>query len=145
MTDQNPVARRAAILIANTNGTPEQIAAALDAAGMLATPVHKVVGPYPLGVRATVLGAVLDPHPLVAALFLGLAREFAEDADGVGEELAAIAEASGPELDALLEVLLERLGGTEMRYSATAVRELAARLLRAVGPEFPHQQQRSAA
>lgn len=142
MTDQNPVARRAAILISNATGTPAEIAAALDAAGMLATPVHRVAGPYPLGVRANVVTAVLDPHTLVAELFLGLAREFAEDPEGVGEELTAIAEASGPAADALMEELLERLGGTEMTFPAPAIRGLAERLLRAVGPEFPVQHER---
>lgn len=133
-TQLNPVVRRAALLIANTAGTAEQIAAALDAQGILATPVHRLAGPYPLGVRANVVTAVIDPHDMVAALFLALAREFVEDADGVGEELTAIVEASGPGRDALMEELLERLGGTEMVFPAPAVRVLAERLAAAVGP-----------
>jgi len=142
MTTENPVARRAAILISNTTGTPEEIAQALDAAGMLATPASAMPGPYPLYVRATGIGAAFDAHPLVAALIRALAAEFVKDPDGIGEELTVIDDATGPEQDALLEVLLDRLGGTEMRYGATAVRELAARLLAAVGPAFPHQQDR---
>lgn len=134
MADQSPVARRAAIIIANTPGGPAEIAAALEARGELATQVHRVAGPYPLGVRANVTTAVIDPHDMVAALFLGLAREFVEDPAGVGAELAALAEASGPGADALMEELLERLGGTEMTFPAPAVRVLAERLAAAVGP-----------
>ena len=136
----NPVARRAAILIGNTTGSPEAIAAALDEAGMLASPAVKVAGPYPMYVRTTGLGAAIDVHPLVGALFRALAREFADDAAGVGDELTTIADASGPELDALMEVLLDRLGGTEMRYGATGARTLADRIKAAAGPVFPHQQ-----
>ncbi|MGW4648104.1 hypothetical protein [Kitasatospora sp. NPDC004289] len=130
----NPVVRRATALIANTPGGPAEIAAALAARGELATPVHQVAGPYPLGVRANVTTAVLDPHTLIAALFRGLAREFVEDPDGVGEELTALAEASGPAADELMEELLLRLGGTEMVFPASAVRVLAERMLAAVGP-----------
>jgi hypothetical protein len=145
MTDQNPLARRAAILIGNTTGTPEQIAAALNAAGMLARPAFPVAGPYPLWVHPTYNGAVLDPHLLMRALFQSLAKEFAEDGDGVGEELGTIAEASGPELDALLDKLLDRLGGTELRYGATELRLLVERLASIVGPAVPVRQNRSAA
>jgi len=135
----NPVARRAAFLIGNTTGSPEEIAAALDVAGMLARPAVEIAGPYLMYVRTTGLGAAIDVHPLAAALFRALASEFTEDPDGVGEELTAIDDASGPELDALLEVLLDRLGGTEMRYGATAARTLADRIKDAAGPVFPHQ------
>jgi hypothetical protein len=139
MPEQNPVARRAAILIANTTGTPEEIAAALDSAGMLQRPAMQVPGPYPLLVRTTGLGAAIDVHHLVFALFRALAAEAVEDPEGVAEELAAIADASPDGSSALLEVLTDRLGGTEVRYGASAMRGLAARLLAAAGPKFPHQ------
>lgn len=135
----NPVARRAAILIANTSGSPEEIAAALDAAGMLARPAVEIAGPYPMYVHTTGLGASIDVHPLVHALFRAHALEFTEDPTGVGEDITAIADASGPELDALLEMLLDRLGGTEMRYGATDARNLARRIRDAAGPVFSHQ------
>jgi hypothetical protein len=135
----NPVARRAAVLIGNTTATPEAIAAALDEAGLLARPTVEIPGPYPMYVRTTGLGAVIDVHPLVHALFRAHAAEFIEDPGAVGEELTAIAGASGPELDALLEVLLGELGGTEMRYGVTAARTLADRIKNAAGPVFPHQ------
>jgi hypothetical protein len=145
MSTPTPAERRAALIIANTVGTPDEIAAALSAAGLLARPAVEIAGPYPMYVRTTGLGAAVDVHPLAAALFRAHAAEFTEDPDGVGEELTAIADASGPALDALLDELLDRLGGTEMRYGATAARALATRITAAAGPVFPHQQDRSAA
>jgi hypothetical protein len=136
MTIENPVARRAAILIASTNGTPEEIAAALDAAGMLARPAVEVPGPYPLWVHPTGLGVAIDAHPIFAALIRALAAEGPEE---LAEELQAIAEASGPAQDALIEVLSDRLGGTQARYGATATLHLAETLLSIVRPGFPHQ------
>src|SRR4249919_1657787 len=112
----NPVARRAAMLLANTTGSPEEIAAALDAAGLLAAPAVQVPGPYPVYIRTTGLGASIDVHPLVAALMRALAAESVEDPEGVAADLAAIDGASGGGQDALLYELLDRLGGTEMRY-----------------------------
>ncbi|MDH6709799.1 polyhydroxyalkanoate synthesis regulator phasin [Kitasatospora sp. MAA19] len=141
----NPVARRAAILIANTTGTPEEIATALDAAGMLQRPAERINGAYPLWVRPTALGVAIDAHPLVSALVRGLAAEVAEDGDEVVAELVTIAEASGPERDAMVEQLLERLGGTDARYAARDARHMAEVLLQAVGPVLPQQQDRRAA
>lgn len=135
----NPVARRAAILIANTTGSPEEIAAVLDAAGMLQRPAERINGPYPLWVRPTGLGIAVDAHPLVAALVRGLAAEVAESPEGVTAELVTIAEASGPEQDAVIEGLLERLGGTDARYAAADARRLAEVLLSMVGPMVPRQ------
>lgn len=142
-TTPNPVARRAAILLANTTGTPEEIAAALDAAGLLATPAVQIPGPFPLWVRSTGLGAAIDAYPLVSALYRAHAAEFAEDPEGVGAELEAVAAASGAELDALVEERLDALGGTEMRFGATAAHTLLERLAVAAGPVFPQQQRRA--
>ncbi|MEU4296440.1 hypothetical protein [Kitasatospora aureofaciens] len=143
MTAENPVARRAAILIANTAGTPEEIAAALDAAGMLQRPAERINGPYPLWVRPTGLGVAVDAHLLVSALMRGLAAEMAESPEDVTAELVAIAEASGPAQDTLVEKLLDRLGGTDARYAAADARRLVEVLRSMVGPAVP--QQRGAA
>ncbi|WP_369183298.1 hypothetical protein [Streptomyces sp. Y1] len=143
MTTSNPVARRAAILIANTAGTPEEIAVALDAAGLLQRPAERITGAYPLWVRPTALGVAIDAHPLVSALVRGLAAEMAEASAIVTAELVTIAEASGPEQDALVERLLERLGGTDARYAAADARRLAEVLLHAVGPVLPQQRRAS--
>jgi hypothetical protein len=143
MTAENPVARRAAILIANTSGTPEEIAAALDAAGMLQRPAERINGAYPLWVRPTGLGVAIDAHPLVSALMRGLAGEMAESPEDVTAELVTIAEASGPEQDALIEQLLKRLGGTDARYAAADARRLVEVLRSMVGPAVPQQRRAS--
>ncbi|ABD94176.1 unknown [Streptomyces phage mu1/6] len=143
-TPTTPVARRAAILIANTTGSPEEIAAALDAAGMLQRPAERINGPYPLWVRPTGLGIAVDAHPLVSALMRGLAAEMAEDPEGVTAELIEIAEASGPEQDSMVEQLLDRLGGTDARYAAADARRLVEALLSILGPAIPDQQNRRA-
>ncbi|MFB8242035.1 hypothetical protein ACFC58_36420 [Kitasatospora purpeofusca] len=143
MADSNPVARRAAILIRNTSGTPEEIAAALDAAGMLQQPPTRIGGAYPLWVRPTGLGIAIDAHPLVSALIRGLAGEMAEEPEDVAAELVAIAEASGPEQDALVLRLLDRLGGTDSRYATADARLLAERVLSIVGPALPQQRRAS--
>ncbi|MFD0408593.1 hypothetical protein [Kitasatospora sp. NPDC127116] len=139
----NPITRRAAILITNTAGTPEEIAAALDAAGMLRRPAERITGAYPLWVRPTALGVAIDAHPLVSALVRALATEVAEDPEGVTAELAVIAEASGPEQDSMVEQLLMRLGGTDARYAAADARRLAEVLLSMVGPALSQQQRRA--
>jgi hypothetical protein len=142
-TSTTPVARRAAILIANTAGTPEEIAAALDAAGVLRRPAERIAGAYPLWVRPAGLGVTIDAHPLVSALIRALAAEVAEDPGGVVAELVTIAEASGPEQDAMVEQLLTRLGGTDSRYAAADARRLAEVLLSLVGPAVPQQRRAS--
>lgn len=144
MTAESPVARRAAILIGNTTGTPEEIAVALDAAGLLQRPAARIAGAYPLWVRPTGLGVEIDAHPLVSALLRGLASEMAEEPEEVAAELVTIAETSGPEQDSLVEDLLKRLGGTDARYAARDARQLAEVLLSIVGPAFPQQQDRRA-
>ncbi|MGA5820911.1 hypothetical protein ACPC54_23960 [Kitasatospora sp. NPDC094028] len=144
-TPTNPVARRAAVLIANTTGTPEEIAAVLDAAGLLRRPAERINGPYPLWVRREFLGVTIDAYPLVSALVRGLAGEMAEDPDEVAAELVTIAEASGPEQDAMIEQLLARLGGTDARYAAADARRLVEVLRNALGPAFPHQRDGRAA
>ncbi|MFD7410123.1 hypothetical protein [Kitasatospora purpeofusca] len=143
MSTENPVARRAAILIRNTDGTPEEIAAALDAAGMLQQPPTRITGAYPLWVRPTGLGIAIDAHPLVSALIRGLAGEMAEEPEDVAAELVAIAESSGAEQDALVLELLTRLGGTDSRYATADARRLAERVLSIVGPVLPQQRRAS--
>ncbi|MGW1174589.1 hypothetical protein ACWD4P_12815 [Kitasatospora sp. NPDC002543] len=142
-TPSNPVVRRAAILIGNTSGTPEEIASALDAAGVLRRPAEQITGAYPLWVRPTGLGVAIDAHPLVSALIRALAAEVVEDPDGVVAELKTIAEAAGPEQDAMVEQLLTRLGGTDARYATADARRLAEVLLSMVGPALPQQQRRA--
>jgi hypothetical protein len=143
----NPISRRAVLLLVDELGYPtaHTTVAELDAAGMLARPADRIPAPHPVFVRRTGLGAELSLDSLVAALIGGLAAEFAEDPAGVGEELTDIAGASGPERDALLETLIDRLGGATVGLGATAARTLADRLNAAAGPAFPHQQNRSAA
>jgi hypothetical protein len=143
----NPVIRRARILLAAQLGydAAGDVAGLLDEAQLLARPADRIPAPHPVFVRRTGLGAELGLDSLFAALLGGLATEFAEDPAGVGEELAAIAAASGPERDALLETLLDRLGGATVGLGATAARTLADRLNSAAGPALPHQQNRRAA
>ncbi|MFE6866051.1 hypothetical protein ACFVFS_05805 [Kitasatospora sp. NPDC057692] len=143
MSAENPVARRAAILIGNTSGTPEEIAAALDAAGLLQRPAERITGGYPLWVRPTALGVAIDVHPLMSAVLRELASHAAEAPEDVAAELVAIAEASGPRQDALVEGMLRQLGGTDSRYAARDARRLAEVLLSIVGPSLPQQQRRA--
>ncbi len=145
MSTENPVARRAAILIGNTTGTPEEIAAALDAAGMLQRPPTRITGAYPVWVRPTALGIAIDVHPLISAIVRELASHAVEKPEEVTEELVAIAEASGPERDALVLALLDRLGGTDAQYAAQDARRLAEALLSIVGPALPQQRNGRAA
>ncbi len=147
MTDIDPVRRRAAILLTEQFGETGARAAAdlLDQAGMLIRPSESVPGPYPIYVRRTGLGAVLDVHALVAALIVELASQFTEDPEAVGDQLASIAASSGPERDALLEELIGELGGASQRLPASAAQLLADRLTAAVGPAIPRQQNRRAA
>ncbi len=111
-------------------------AAALHDAGMLAWPatVEPSGLPYGLTVRSTPVGVEIDAYLVIRALIRQLADESVEDPEGVAEELAAIDGAQGPELDALLDDLIERLGGAEIRYPASLARELAERIGRAAGP-----------
>ncbi len=143
----NPISRRAVLLLVDELGYPtaHKAVAELDAAGMLARPADRIAAPHPVFVRRTGLGAELGLNSLFAALFGGLAAEFAEDPAGVGAELAAVAAASGPERDALLETLMDRLGGATVGLGATAARTLADRLNSAAGPALPQQQNRRAA
>lgn len=110
---------------------------------MLRRPAERITGAYPLWVRPTGLGVAIDAHPLVSALVRALAAEVAEDPDGVIAELVTIAEASGPEQDAMVEQLLTRLGGTDARYAAADARRLAEVLLSLVGPAVPQQRRAS--
>lgn len=148
MTDTpNPVARRAELMLRDLldPATAATVIARLDEARCLARPADRITAPHPVFVRRTGLGAELSMDSLVGTLLAGLAAESVEDPDGVAAELAAIAAASGPERDALLEELLERLGGASVRLASRDARHLAERLLAAAGPAFPNQQDRSAA
>ena len=143
----NPILRRTAMLLGDIL-TPEQSAevlARLDDNRLLVRPADRIPAPHPVFVRRTGIGAELGLDSLFAALLGGLASEFAEDPAGVGAELAAVAAASGPERDALLETLLDRLGGATVGLGATAARTLADRLNSAAGPALPQQQNRRAA
>ncbi|MFB7671639.1 hypothetical protein ACFC26_09500 [Kitasatospora purpeofusca] len=142
-TPENPVARRAAILIRTTAGTPEEIAAALDAAGMLQQPPTRINGAYPLWVRPTGLGIAIDVYPVVSAIVRELASQAAERPEEVSEELLDIADAAGAGQDALVLGLLTRLGGTDSRYATADARRLAERVLSIVGPVLPQQRRAS--
>lgn len=147
MTLANPVARRASRLLRTLLGPAlaRTVAETLDEARLLPAPVERVGGPYPISIRRTGLGVELDHHSLVSALLAQLAMDFAEDPDGVGDQLTEIAEATGGERDALLDTLLDGLGGATQRLCATDAHTLAEKIRATAGPKFPHQQDRSAA
>lgn len=145
---ENPVARRAARRLATTYGAAmaRSVVADLEAEHLLAAPSEQVPGPFPLYVQRTGTGgARLDVAPLVAALIGTLVELVAADPEGLVYELTELHEASGPERDALMEGLLKRLGGAELGLTGQSARHLAERLLAAVGPAFPRQQDRRAA
>lgn len=144
MSTPNPVARRAAILLRTLLGPTraKAVAEQLDQARLLAAPTVRVGRPYPISIRRTGLGVELDHHALMTALLAQLAEQYSEDPDGVGYQLGEIADATGGERDALLETLLDSLGGATQNLGATAARELADRITDAAGPAFPHQQDR---
>lgn len=139
----NPVVRRAAILIANSAGSPEQIAEQLDAAGMLQRPTECVQAAFPIYLHRRGVGIQLDVHALVGALVATLASKLVEDPDGVGSQLAEIDATSGAERDELLDALLIDLGGATQSLSSSKARELADRLYAAAGPALPHQREAS--
>ncbi|WP_073815001.1 hypothetical protein [Kitasatospora sp. CB01950] len=141
--------KQAAALVARCGIRPRaaaKAATALHDAGMLAWPatIDPSGLPYGLTVRSTAAGAEVDAYLVVRALVKALASECVEDPEGVAEELAVIDGARGPELDALLDELIERLGGAEIRYPASTARELAARIERAAGPMLVPMQRKAA-
>ena len=120
---------------------------ALAEADMLVWPAEadKSRLPYGLTVRPTAMGVEVDAYLVVRALFKALASESVEDPDGIVEELAVIDGASGPGLDAVLDELIERLGGAEVRYpTKKATHRLIDMLVRAAGPALPAQREREA-
>lgn len=148
MRRQPLLTKHAASVAATTDGTPDAIVQALAAEGMLAWPAEADPSGLPLGleIRAVGMGVELDAYRLFRVLITALAAESAEDPDGVVEELAVIDGAKGPARDALLDELIERLGGSEVRYpTAQAVHRLIERLAQAAGPALPRQQDRRAA
>ena len=146
MRRQPLLTKHAASVAATTDGTPDAIVQALAAEGMLAWPAEADPSGLPLGleVRAVGMGVELDAYRLFRVLVRALAAESVEDPDGVAEELAVIDGAQGPAQEALLDELIERLGGAEVRYpTARSVHRLIERLARAAGPVLPAQQRRA--
>ncbi|WP_327066768.1 hypothetical protein [Kitasatospora sp. NBC_01302] len=139
------VKRRAEMLLGSAAGTSAEMVELLDEAGLLLPAASVVPAPYPITVRRTGLGVEVSTLALFSALIAALAAESAEDSEGLAGELAEIDAASGPERDELLRTLVDRLGGATQSLGATAARGLAERLLTAVGPVLPNQQDRSAA
>lgn len=139
------VRQRAEMLLGNTSSTPAELVEQLDQAGLLLPAASVVPAAFPIAVRRTGTGAEVSIHALVAALIGALAAESVEDRESVADELVEIDAAAGPERDELLRSLIDRLGGATQSLGATAARDLAERLLLAVGPAFPHQQDRRAA
>lgn len=143
----SPVVRRAVRALTDTLGRHKarQAAELLDREGLLATPVERVGAPFAISIRRTGIGVELDHFDLVGALLAQLALDFAEDPDGVGSDLTELAASSGGERNALLDKLLDRLGGATQRMGSTAAHRLADRIIAAAGPAIPNQQDRRAA
>ncbi|MFF0409164.1 hypothetical protein ACFYUY_01845 [Kitasatospora sp. NPDC004745] len=142
MTDfTNPVARRTARLLAERYGSPlaRNVTALLDGEGLLAQAANRINAAFPVWVRRRSIGVELDVTSLVSALVLSLAAEAAEDPEGIGQELADLYAASGPERDERVLRLLERLGGANMLLATADTRDLADRLHAAAGPHIPQQ------
>lgn len=150
MKHQPLLVKRVARLIAGTGTRQKRAARAaqdLADAGMLAWPAEADVNrlPYGLSVRATAMGVEVDAHLVVKALLSELATESVADPEGVAAELADIDAATGPERDALLDTVIERLGGAEVRYPTRQLaHRLVERLVRAAGPVVPAQREREA-
>lgn len=105
----------------------------------------RIPGAYPLSIQRTGVGVRIDAYRLVWELLAELAGQYAEDPEGVGEQLEAIAASSGPERDALLETLTDDIGGSDCTFGASAARQMAERLMLLAGPSIPSQQDRRAA
>ncbi|MEU8920029.1 hypothetical protein AB0D10_03700 [Kitasatospora sp. NPDC048545] len=142
----NPVARRAARLLAECYGAPlaRNVTALLDREGLLARAADRINAAFPVWVRRRQLGVELDVTPLVSALIVSLAAEASEDSEGVGQELADLYAVSGPERDELVQILLDRLGGANMLLSNVGAEDLAAKLLIATGSHVPQQRKGAA-
>ncbi|MGW2371773.1 hypothetical protein [Kitasatospora sp. NPDC001683] len=142
----SPVAGRAARLLAKTYGAPlaRSVAALLDREGLLSHAAARINAAFPVWVRRRQIGVELDVTSLASALFVSLAAEAAEDPEGVGQELADLYAASGPERDDLLQKLLDRLGGANMLLASVDAEDLAAQLLVATGNHIPRQRKGAA-
>ncbi|WP_424891859.1 hypothetical protein [Streptomyces sp. XH2] len=115
-----------------------------------------VTGPFRVYVDQTGTGVELDVSHMIGTLLVQLAADFEEDPEGVGEILVDIAAAdraaSGPdshathERDALVEGLLESIGGGTLPVYGRQVLRLAERL-RVLGmpKAVPHQRDGGAA
>jgi hypothetical protein len=141
-----PVVRRATRLLAKRYGAPlaRNITSMLDGEGLLARAADRVNAAFPVWVRRRPVGVELDVTPLVSALLVSLAAEAAEDVEGVGQELADLYAASGPERDELVQGLVDRLGGANMLLASADAKKLAERLLVAAGGHVPHQRREAA-
>jgi hypothetical protein len=137
----NPVSRRAARLLAQAYGVPmaRTVVALLDGEGLLARAADRINAAFPVWVRRRPIGVELDVTPLVSALMVSLASEAHGDPEGVGQELAELYAASGPERDELVQGLLDRLGGANMLLASADAKDLAKRLLAAARGHIPQQ------
>jgi hypothetical protein len=142
----NPVARRAARLLAKTYGAPlaRNIATLLNREGLLAEVGTRINAAFPVWVRRRPVGVELDVTPLASALILSLAAEAAEEPENIGQELADLYAASGPERDELVQGLLDRLGGANTLLSNVGAEDLASKLLIATGSHVPQQRKGAA-
>ncbi|NUP24143.1 MAG: hypothetical protein HOZ81_50425 [Streptomyces sp.] len=93
-----------------------------------------IPGPYPFSIRRTGTGVRIGTDRLVWELLAGLAKQYAEDPAGVGEDLTRIAVATGGERDRLLEDLTAELGDADAPFSGPAARQMAEALKVLAGP-----------
>lgn len=118
-----------------------------------------VSGPHRTYVRRTPTGAELDVSAFVEVLLVQLAQDFAEDPQAMAEELEELAAADSSssfqtshggddapathERDAMVQDLLDRIGGGKLPVYGDQVGRLAQALLAASTP-VPVPQQRTA-
>ena len=109
-------------------------------------------GPFRLPVRRDPFGARLDVGHFVAHLVRQLADQARENGDSVLDELVAIADADSAarhdlsrgiegdaehQRDALVDTLIERIGGSELLLTPQQAAQLAAELTRSAQPGTP--------
>ncbi len=136
----NTLTRRARILLGRL----------LNRALLAVQPADLIPGLHPVYVRRTGLGCELAVDSLVEEAVVALMAEVAEDPEGVADEATYLLATDGPERDALLEALVERLGGGTLRLGGAAVKRLSDQLttVASVTPlpiRFPRQPNRKAA
>ncbi|MFJ4837121.1 hypothetical protein [Streptomyces sp. NPDC088746] len=98
-------------------------------------------GPTRVNVSSVPGGAVLHLDDHLVRLVLELAEQFAEDPEGIGDQLREIDELSGAradshalhERDQLVDDLLDQVGGTRLRLYGDQVRRVAELLLSSNG------------